>query len=183
MALLCFSKRFRWVIVRCSSSSRFFCQRFSSCGQAKKLSAKRTKLHYSQTLPATQVWVFIAQLVEYCSIKTQRPLVRIPLGPNFFFGLIICNILQAKPSFVVFGEEEKSRLSESQQPFEVAAARTSRLVNLVLSCQTGFFECEHPFIGKPMVITELAVASTRLSGLGLKLYPSNMPSMHNEDVT
>ena len=133
MALLCFSKRFRWVIVRCSSSSRFFCQRFSSCEQAKKLSAKRTKLHYSQTIPATQVWVFIAQLVEYCSIKTQRPWVRIPLGPKIFFGLIICNILQAKPPFVVFGEKEKRRLSESQQTFEVAAARTSALVNLVLS--------------------------------------------------
>jgi len=91
--------------------------------------------------------------------------------------------LQAKPPFVVFGEEEKSRLSESQQTFEVAAVRTSTLVNLVLSRQTGFFECEHPFIDKPMVITKPAVASTRLSGLGSKLYPSNMPSMHNEDVT
>lgn len=29
-AFLCLSKRFSWVIVRCSSSSRFFCQRFSS---------------------------------------------------------------------------------------------------------------------------------------------------------
>ena len=66
-------------------------------------------------------------------------------------------------------------MPESRQTFAVAAARTSRLVNLVLSCQTGFFECEHPFIENPMV--------TRLSGLGLKLYPSSMPSMHNEDVT
>ena len=74
-------------------------------------------------------------------------------------------------------------MPESRQTFAVAEAQTSRLVNLVLSCQTGFFECEHPFIEKPMVITELAVASTRLSGLGLKVYPSNMPSMHNEDVT
>ena len=41
-----------------------------------------------------------------------------------------------------------------RQTFEVAAARTSGLVNLVLSCQTRF--------------------CTRLLGLGSKLYPSNM---------
>ena len=29
---------------------------------------------------------------------------------------------------------------------KIAAAQTSGLANLVLSCQTGFFECEHPFI-------------------------------------
>ena len=41
-----------------------------------------------------------------------------------------------------------------RQTFEVAAARTSGLVNLVLSCQTRF--------------------CTRLLGLGSKLYLSNM---------
>ena len=60
---------------------------------------------------------------------------------------------------------------------EVAAAQTSGLVNLVFSRQTGFFECEHPFIDKPMVITEPAVPITRLFGLGSKLYPSNIPPM------
>ena len=145
MALLCFSKRFRWVIVRCSSSSRFFCQRFSTCEQAKILIAKSTKFHYSQTTLAI-VWVFIAQLVQHCSTKTQSPWVRIPLGPKIFFGLIICHTLQVKPSFVVFSEEEKRRLSESQQTFEVAAARTSGLVNLVLSCQTGFLSASILFL-------------------------------------
>ena len=29
---------------------------------------------------------------------------------------------------------------------KIAAAQTSGLANLVLSCQPGFFECEHPFI-------------------------------------
>ena len=47
-----------------------------------------------------------------------------------------------------------AELPRSCQPFEVAAARTSRLVNLVLSRQTGFY--------------------TRLLGQGSKLYPSNM---------
>lgn len=57
-----------------------------------------------------------------------------------------------------------------RQIFEVAAAQTSGLVNLVLSRQTVFFECEHPFIDKPMVITEPAVTSSQLLGLGLKLF-------------
>ena len=39
------------------------------------------------------------------------------------------------------------------------------------------------FVDKPMVITEPAVASARLSGLGLKLYPSNLPRMFNKDLT
>ena len=46
---------------------------------------------------------------------------------------------------------------------------TSRLVNLVLSRQTGFFECEHPFLDKPMVI--------------YRSRWSNMPRMFNKDLT
>ena len=54
-------------------------------------------------------------------------------------------------------------MSESRQTSEVAAARTSGLVNLVFSRQTVFFfEYEHLFIDKPMVINEPAVASARL---------------------
>ena len=77
---------------------------------------------------------------------------------------------------------EKKVLSESRQTFAITAAQTPGLVNLVFSCQTGFFECEHPFTEKPMVITEPAVASTRLLGLGLKLLPMNMPCMLNKDL-
>ena len=40
-----------------------------------------------------------------------------------------------------------------------------RLVNLVFSRKTGFFECSHLFIDKPMVITEPAVESAQLLGL------------------
>ena len=78
---------------------------------------------------------------------------------------------------------EKAALPESRQTFEVAAAQTSGLVILFLSRQTVFFEWENPFIDKPMIITEPAVASTRLLGLGSKLYPSNMSSMLNKDLT
>ena len=66
---------------------------------------------------------------------------------------------------------------------KVAAAQTSGLANLVLSCQTGFFECQHPFIDKPIVIIEPAVAGTRLLDLDSKLYPSNMPRVLNIDLT
>ena len=81
-------------------------------------------------------------------------------------------------------ELEKDVLPESRQAFEVAAAQTSRLASLVLSRQTVFlFECEHPFIDKPMVITEPAVPSAQLLGLDSKLYPSNMQRMLNKDLT
>ena len=43
---------------------------------------------------------------------------------------------------------EKEALPESRQLFEAAAARTSGLVNLVYSRQTGFFQCEYPFSDK-----------------------------------
>ena len=74
-------------------------------------------------------------------------------------------------------------LSESRQVFEVAAALTSGLVNLVFPRQTGFIECEHPFIDKPMVINEPSVASARFLSLGPKLYLCNMPRMLNKDLT
>ena len=62
---------------------------------------------------------------------------------------------------------EIETLPESRQTFEVAAAQTSGPVNLGLTRQTGFFECEHPVIGKQMVISnQPAVASARILGLG-----------------
>ena len=81
---------------------------------------------------------------------------------------------------------KKVTLLESRQTFEVAAAQTSGPVNLVLSLQTGFFECSihlFEFIEKPMVTTKTAVASTWLLGLSSKLYPSDMPCMLNKDLS
>ena len=63
------------------------------------------------------------------------------------------------------------------------ADQTSGLVNLVFSRQTGFFKPEHPFIDKPIVITEPAVQSAWLLGLGSRLYPSNMQRVLNKDLT
>ena len=65
-------------------------------------------------------------------------------------------------------------------------AQTSGPVNLVLSLQTGFFECSihlFEFIEKPMVTTKTSVASARLLGLGSKLYPSDMLRMFNKDLS
>ena len=47
---------------------------------------------------------------------------------------------------------------------------SSGVVNLVFPLQTGFFDCEHPLIDKPMTINEPAVANTQLLGLCPKLY-------------
>ena len=86
----------------------------------------------------------------------------------------------SRARYFVFGELETlpdSNLWGRRSP-------KSRLVNLVLSLHTFFFfECEHPFIDKPMILTEPAVPSTQLLGLGSKLYPSNMLCMLNKDLT
>ena len=64
---------------------------------------------------------------------------------------------------------EKEALLESRQAFEDAATRTFGLVNLVFSCQTVFFEYEHPSVYKPMIKTEPTVPNTPLKGLGSRL--------------
>ena len=61
---------------------------------------------------------------------------------------------EAALSYPDRGGEKSLALLESRQTFEVAAAQTSGLVNLVFSL--FFFESKHLFIDKPMFITELA---------------------------
>ena len=54
-----------------------------------------------------------------------------------------------------WSEEEKRRFYLNLiQAFEVAAARTPGLVNPNWSRHTGFYQCEHPFSNKPVVITK-----------------------------
>ena len=72
-------------------------------------------------------------------------------------------------------------LPEFCQVFEVT--RTSGLVSRILSSHTGFFNYEHLFIDKPMVITESSVPSAQLVGLVSKLYPSNIQHMLNKGLT
>ena len=69
--------------------------------------------------------------------------------------------------------------SESRQTFAFATTQTSRLLNLILSRQIGFFEFEHPFIDKPMVIIKPAIASRP----GFETNPSNMPRMLKRYLT
>ena len=51
------------------------------------------------------------------------------------------------------------------------------------SRQTGFSSESIRLMLKPLVPTEPAIQSTRLLGLGLKLYPSNRLRMLNKDLT
>ena len=44
-----------------------------------------------------------------------------------------------------------------------------------------FFEFEHLFIDKPMVITDPVAVGVRVLGLGSKLNPTNVPRMLNKD--
>ena len=72
--------------------------------------------------------------------------------------------------------KEKKALPESRQAFEVAAAQTSGLINLVSSRQTGFIKCEHPFIDKPMV-----KQAHGYKALDSHLYPGKVLRMLNKD--
>ena len=60
--------------------------------------------------------------------------------------------------------------------------------SLLWTSQSGFlssnwvFVREHPFIDKPMFITEPVVPSERILGLGTKLYPRNMQRMLKRDL-
>ena len=96
-----------------------------------------------------------------------------PIKMHIFLRMPYAIHPASSASFCLDWGGEKQALPESCQTFEVAAARTSGLVNCV-------FECEYPFIDKPMVIIEHAVAIAQLLGLGSKLYPINMPRMPNK---
>ena len=91
---------------------------------------------------------------------------------------------------------KKEVLFKSRQAFEFAAARTSGLVDPVLSRQTFFFFSNASIrlltkvasaasagkfqaTTKPMITSEPCVPSALLLGL----YPSNMPRMLNKDLT
>ena len=100
-----------------------------------------------------------------------------------FKGLIIPHHASRTSFCLLECEGEKDALPESRQTFEVAAAQTSGLVNLVFSRQTGFFGASFLFIVKALVITEPAVVSARLLGLGSKFCASNFPYMLNKDLS
>ena len=104
------------------------------------------------------------------------PLFTSPLGDS----CILFTLRAAPPLSSWLRRRKKEALPTSHQTFGVAASRIPGLVNLVLSRQTGFFECKRLFIDIPVVITKPTVASALLLALGWKLYPSNMLFMRNE---
>ena len=120
---------------------------------------------------------------HYFCRKWMEQQMRIQILNLGFKGLIIPHHASRISFCLLEWGGEKEVLPESRQTFEVVAAQTSGLVNLVFSRQTGFFGASFPFIVKPLVITEAAVVSARLLGLGSKLYGSNMPRMLNKDLT
>ena len=69
-------------------------------------------------------------------------------------------------------------LPESRQDFEVANFWTSQ--SWFLSSNL-FSECQYPLIDKPMLIIKPTVPSTRLLGMGPKLYPSNKQHIPNQN--
>ena len=70
-------------------------------------------------------------------------------------------------------------------PLKTALASWAPSINIIIIIIiiNWFFECEHLFIDKPMVITEPVAVGVRVLGLGSKLYPSNLQCMLNKDLT
>ena len=102
---------------------------------------------------------------------------------NMADHLLHTGTLRPEPLFVFLIEEEKRRLylngvKPLRSPSPNFWTSQSRFF-----ASNWFFECEHLFINKSIVITEPAVASTRLLGLGSKLYPSNMQRILKKDLT
>ena len=97
-------------------------------------------------------------------------------------SLRVIATMRAEVRFAFLSEGEKRRLVRLCLN-HVKLVRSPQAKLVKLDCQTGFLECEHLFIDEPMLRTKPPVASTRLLGLGSKLYPSQMPSMLNKDLT
>ena len=68
------------------------------------------------------------------------------------------------------GGGERDVLPELHQAFDVAKSRTSLLVNLVFSCQTGFPSSIIGLLIEPNPMYH----ATAILGLGSELYPSNI---------
>ena len=92
--------------------------------------------------------------------------------------------LRAELHFVFLrGEEKRTLCLNPVNPLRSSKPKLLDQSILFSLLKLFFFEREHPFIDKPIVITEPAVPSAQLLGLGSKLYPSNMQRMLNKDLT
>ena len=104
---------------------------------------------------------------------------------RWIFKQCMCCQPASKASFCSLEWVEKKAPPESHQAFEFAKAQASGVwTSQSCSLSSNWFSwCEHRLLIKPMVITEPAVPSARLLGLGLKQYPRNEQRILNNDLT
>ena len=101
-------------------------------------------------------FVLIGRHNAFAGIRTSKnKKIRAKVVSKGFYGrlklLRVMGAQRAEPPFL------SEALPESRQLFEATAARTSGLVNLVFSRQTGFSSTSVRLVTKPMVIIEPAV--------------------------
>ena len=82
------------------------------------------------------------------------------------------------PTYLKVWIRKWEALPESRQDFEVANFWTSQSCFLSSNLFSG---CQYPLIDKPMLIIKPTVPSTRLLGMGRKLYPSNKQHIPNQN--
>ena len=86
--------------------------------------------------------------------------------------------LPPPPTYLKVWIRKWEALPESRQDFEVANFWTSQSCFLSSNLFSG---CQYPLIDKPMLIIKPTVPSTRLLGMGPKLYPSNKQHIPNQN--
>ena len=86
--------------------------------------------------------------------------------------------LPPPPTYLKVWIRKWEALPESRQDFEVANFWTSQSCFLSSNLFSG---CQYPLIDKPMLIIKPTVPSTRLLGMGAKLYPSNKQHIPNQN--
>ena len=82
------------------------------------------------------------------------------------------------PTYLKVWIRKWEALPESRQDFEVANFWTSQSCFLSSNLFSG---CQYPLIDKPMLIIKPTVPSTRLLGMGPRLYPSNKQHIPNQN--
>ena len=102
-----------------------------------------------------------------------------PEGPKQFFLKTASPLPHPPPpTYLQVWIRHWEALPESRQDSEVANFWTSQ--SCFLSSNL-FSECQYPLIDKPMLIIKPNVPSTRLLGMGPKLYPSNKQHIPNQN--
>ena len=110
--------------------------------------------------------------------KEYRKRKRMSLTKNWITNFIDY-IKQSPIHFLIMDEILRRLCLNRVKPFK--SPRPELLHKSILF--SGFFECKHSFIEKPIITTEPAVPSSQLLGLGSKLYASSIQCMLIKDFT